>query len=123
MTLHWMSSRAAVLVALVFALSANVAVIVTAAVTRHSVSIYQQCEAQYQQDFASGYRARYRISVSVARAMDAVVQAVSDKDPKEFEAAVSHYISLRHQQNVTRVAHPLPQLPAQVCGPARDASQ
>lgn len=119
----WLTSRATVLVAFAFALSANLGAVVVFVVNHQQQNSFEQCEAQYQQDFALGYHARYVVSRAVSHAMDAIVKSVSDKNPEELTTAVANYQSLRHVQKATQSQHPLPRLPSKVCGAAKDAGQ
>jgi hypothetical protein len=101
----------------------NCATGVLLAVTRHNAAKYAECSAHWEQSWAKAYRARYNPAVKVSKAMDAVVNAVANKDSAGFDRAVANYVRLRVDQNQSRATHPLPPVPADVCGPASDAAQ
>lgn len=116
-------ARRVMIALLSIVIAANCATGVLLAVTRHNAAKYAECSAHWQQSWAKAYRARYNPAVKVSNAMDAVVQAVAKKDSDGFNRAVSNYIRLRAEQDQSRALHPLPPLPADVCGPASDATQ
>lgn len=77
---------------------------------------FTQCTAEWQADFLSAYEARSDAAALVSDAMDGVVKAVHDQDPKAFSAAVQNYLAVRKQQINERAKNPLPPLPTVVCG-------
>lgn len=82
------------------------------------LATYSNCTNKWQQDFATGYQARYDAAVLVSEAMDGVVGAVAAQDPEKFRAAIARYLKVREQQNADREKTPLPPLPDQLCGTA-----
>jgi len=83
---------------------------------RQDSAAFTHCTAEWQDDFLTAYEARSEAASAVSRAMDRVVQAVSDHDATGFRKAVRHYLSVRAQQNEERAKHPLPPLPSVRCG-------
>lgn len=85
-------------------------------IQRQQSSDFTHCTAEWQDDFITAYKARSMAGLAVSRAMDRVVQAVSDHDPDAFRHAVRHYLSVRARQNEERASNPLPPLPSVRCG-------
>lgn len=83
---------------------------------RQESAAFTHCTAEWQADFLTAFKARSAASIVVSRAMDRVVQAVSDQDPDAFNDAVKHYLAVRSRQNEERASNPLPPLPAVRCG-------
>lgn len=84
--------------------------------TQTRLTHYTKCTADWQRQFAEGYTARYKASVSVSDAMDDIVTGVADQNRPEFNAAVGRYVALRQKQLDEQTANPLPPLPDVLCG-------
>lgn len=109
-------SRALAVVLLILTLTLNVVVGGLLIKTRINAATYSQCVARWQQDFSTGYKARYDASVKVSTAMDAIVEAVGGQSRDEFTAAIQQYRELRATQKAKQQANPLPPLPETLCG-------
>lgn len=102
---------------------ANAVTAVLLLTTRASATKYAECTAHWQQSWARAYEARYEPAVRASRALDRVIRSVADHDADEFHAAIAHYQHVRDEQNKARASHPLPPLPASVCGPPNGAGR
>lgn len=78
---------------------------------------YVACEAQYNTDFHATYEARSHAAGKVSKAMDHIVKAVKDRNPRALSAGVDHYVALRIKQQAAKASHPIPEPPDTVCGP------
>lgn len=79
---------------------------------------FTRCTAEWQTDFVEAYRARADASADTQDALDDLLTAVERGDRDGFRTELEQYQQLRHQQNTTRKAKPLPPLPERVCGEA-----
>lgn len=83
---------------------------------RKARDAYQACTTNWQQEFASAYKARIESSTEAANALEEVVRAVDSENPERFRRAVDDYLSLRDTQVKDQEKNPYPPLPDELCG-------
>lgn len=81
---------------------------------------FTRCTAEWQTDFYNAYQPRSQSVADTLLALDDVVSSVAKQDREEFSKALNKYQRLRRQQIADRKANPLPELPEDACGGARE---